>query len=432
MGSLDLTDLAQIVITDELFQRPQRATNFEAENYALHSLASQLTKSSQDLLQSLASVAVEICRAGSAGISIPETGSEGEEVFRWVALAGAYTHVEKTIPRHFTLCNICLERRTPQLYSYPGRYFEGLQYLQPPMVECLVLPIFVNASPLGTLWIVAHDDARQFDAEDLRIMGSLAQFTAVSLYQMQTHDRAEAAIAKEQLARKKAEAAIQLRDEFIATVSHELRTPLANMKVAIRMLSLTASDSHCQRYLQILETECNREVKLVNNLLDLQRLEAGIESVLPSPTDLSEWLTPLIESFQDRMHNQQQALELYIPAELPLLMIDTIKLERVITELLNNACKYTPAEGTIEISVSLTPNLIEFSLSNTGIEIPASALPKLFDKFYRATEGTQKEPGSGLGLALAQRMVDLMEGKILAKSQDKITTFTIVLPRVDV
>ncbi|MGB7086135.1 MAG: HAMP domain-containing sensor histidine kinase, partial [Phormidesmis sp.] len=247
-----------------------------------------------------------------------------------------------------------------------------------------------------------------------------------------THDRAEAAIAKEQLARKKAEAAIQLRDEFIATVSHELRTPLANMKVAIRMLSLTASDSHCQRYLQILETECNREVKLVNNLLDLQRLEAGIESVLPSPTDLSEWLTPLIESFQDRMHNQQQALELYIPAELPLLMIDTIKLERVITELLNNACKYTPAEGTIEISVSLTPNLIEFSLSNTGIEIPASALPKLFDKFYRATEGTQKEPGSGLGLALAQRMVDLMEGKILAKSQDKITTFTIVLPRVDV
>ncbi|MGB7084970.1 MAG: GAF domain-containing protein, partial [Phormidesmis sp.] len=188
MGSLDLTDLAQIVITDELFQRPQRATNFEAENYALHSLASQLTKSSQDLLQSLASVAVEICRAGSAGISIPETGSEGEEVFRWVALAGAYTHVEKTIPRHFTLCNICLERRTPQLYSYPGRYFEGLQYLQPPMVECLVLPIFVNASPLGTLWIVAHDDARQFDAEDLRIMGSLAQFTAVSLYQMQTHD----------------------------------------------------------------------------------------------------------------------------------------------------------------------------------------------------------------------------------------------------
>ncbi len=427
----DVTDLEQIIITEKLLLRPKRVTDFETENFALHSLAHQMTKSPRDLLQSLVTVAMDICQAGSAGISVPEIKTNGEEVFRWVALAGAYSDVEQTIPRYSSLCNICLESREPQLYLHPGRHFKNFQRLQPQMVECLVIPLFINNSPLGTIWIVTHDDARQFDAEDLRIMVSLAQFTALALYQMQMHHQAETATAEESLARQSAEAAIRLRDEFVATVSHELRTPLANMKVAIRMLTLTAGGTQHERYLRILETECDREVKLVNNLLDLQRLEAGIEPLPPSSVLLSEWILPIIEPFQERMKNRQQALKLCVPDELPLLMIDTVKLERIITELLNNACKYTPVEGMIQFSVSLTPNLLEFSMSNTGIEIPAADLPKIFDKFHRVTKGAQKEQGTGLGLALVQKLVDSMEGKVLAKSQHQTTTFTIVLPRAD-
>ena len=427
----DAVDLEQIIITEELLLRPKRVTDFKTENSALRSLARQMTGSPHDLLKSLVSVAVDICQAGSAGISVPEIETTGAEIFRWVALAGAYTDVKQTMPRYSSLCNICLESRRPQLYLHPGKYLKNFQQLQPQMVECLVVPLLIDDSPLGTIWIVTHDDARQFDAEDLRIMVSLAQFTALSLYQMRMHHKAETAIAEERLARQSAEAATRSRDDFIATVSHELRTPLANMKVAIRMLTLTAGESKHERYLQILEAECNREVKLVNNLLDLQRLEADIEPMTPSPILLSEWILPIIEPFQERMQNRQQGIKLCIPPELPFLMVDAVKLERIITELLNNACKYTPTEGMIQFSVSLTPNLLEFSMSNTGIEIPAAELPKIFDKFHRVIKGAQKEQGTGLGLALVQKLVDLMEGKILAKSQNQTTTFTVVLPRVD-
>lgn len=427
----NVTDLEQIIITKELLRRPKRVTDFEAENSALRSLAHQMTGSPHDLLQSLVSVAIDICQAGSAGISVPEIETNGAEVFRWVATAGVYTNANQVIPRYSSLCNFCLESRRPQLYLYPERYFKNFQQLQPQIVECLVIPLLNDDSPLGTIWIVTHDEARRFDAEDLRIMVSLAQFTTLALYQMRMHHKAETAIAEERLARQRAEAATRSKDEFIATVSHELRTPLANMKVAIRMLTLTVKSSQHERYLQILEAECNREVKLINNLLDLQRLEADIEPITPSPILLSEWILPVVEPFQERMQNRQQVLKLCIPAELPLLMIDAVKLERIIAELLNNACKYTPIEGMIQFSVSLTPNLLEFSMSNTGIEIPAAELPKIFDKFYRVTKGAQKEHGTGLGLALVQNLVDLMEGKILAKSQDQTTTFTIVLPRVD-
>lgn len=431
MFALNTIDLEQIIITDELLLRPQRLTDFEAENFALQRLAHQLTKSPEDLLQSLVSVAVDICQAGSAGISVPEIKTNGEEIFRWVALDGAYAGIEQTIPRHSSMCNICLESRVPQLYSYPARHFRNFQQLQPQIVECLVIPLFINSSPLGTIWVVTHDEVRKFDAEDLRLMVSLAQFTALALHQMRMHHEAETAAAEERFARQKAEAAIRLRDEFIATVSHELRTPLANMKVAIRMLILTSGGSQYERYLRILETECNREIKLVNNLLDLQRLEAGAEPMTPSSILLSEWILPIIEPFQERMQNCQQVLKLCIPAELPLLMIDSAKLERIVSELLNNACKYTPAAGIIRLSVSFTPNLLEFSISNTGTDITASDLPKIFDKFYRVAKGAQKEQGTGLGLALVQELVDLMEGKILVKSQRKLTTFTIALPRID-
>ena len=162
------------------------------------------------------------------------------------------------------------------------------------MVECLVLPLMIDAHPLGTIWIVAHDEAKQFDGEDLRGMGSLAQFTTPSLHQMQIRTEAEATTAREHLARQKAEEAIRLRDEFIATVSHELRTPLANMKIAIRMLILTESESQRKRYLSILATECDREMKLVNTLLDLKRLEAGMETVTPSAISPSEWLLSIV------------------------------------------------------------------------------------------------------------------------------------------
>jgi signal transduction histidine kinase len=429
-SSSQSSSLEQILITEELFRRVPRPVNLGAENHALHKLAQQLAESSQALLQSLVSVAVDLCQAGSAGISIPEVKANGEEIFRWVALAGAYANSTGSVPRRFSLCNTCVERRTPQLYAYPERYFTYFQQLQPPMVECLVIPLLLDTQALGTIWIVSHDETHQFDLEDVRVMSSLAHFTAAALHHAQTRYAAEATMVNERAARREAEQADRLKDEFLAIVFHELRTPLSNIKMAIRLLQVCQDLEQRERYLRILETECDREIAIVNNLLDLQRLELGVDTVEWSPIDLQEWLLPIVEPFGERARAAQQVLTLDLPVDLPLVMIDPIKLERIITELLNNACKYTPAGGEIHLKVNLTLNLFDLTFTNTGIEIPADALPQIFEKFYRVPHTIYSQSGTGLGLNLVKQRVELLGGKITVESHNNLTAFMIKLPRL--
>src|SRR4051812_20335345 len=151
--------LEDILITDELARRPPRLADLVAENRALHALARQMAAQSQAKLKTLVTAALDLCRAGSAGFSLKEP-DEGEGQFRWVALAGAYEAYEgRTSPGRGSPCGICLERRSPQLYSHPARHFTYLGNVEPTIVEGLVIPVWcADGIPLGTLWIVSHDE----------------------------------------------------------------------------------------------------------------------------------------------------------------------------------------------------------------------------------------------------------------------------------
>jgi signal transduction histidine kinase len=140
------------------------------------------------------------------------------------------------------------------------------------------------------------------------------------------------------------------KDEFLATVSHELRTPLTNMRMAIQMLQVATQPQQQQRYLQILQSECTREVKLINDLLDLQQLEAGVTRVDWVNVSLSNWLPLIVEPFMERFADRQQTLHLNVMSEIPDLTSDLTYLERIVSELLNNACKYTPLGGEIAVT----------------------------------------------------------------------------------
>ena len=148
--------LDDIVITAELSERPTPSPNFQAEIEAIVTLASQIANDPENIWRSLANEALRLCRAGTAGISLLEPGSE--EIFRWVALAGAYEpHVGGTTPRDFSPCGTCLERGTAQLYRYPGRYFTYFRSVFPPIVEGLVVPIYgCDAATWNDLDCVAH------------------------------------------------------------------------------------------------------------------------------------------------------------------------------------------------------------------------------------------------------------------------------------
>lgn len=174
--------LEDILITHKLKSRRRRKANSHYENIALYALARVMATSPSELVDTLLRMALELCSAGTAGLSLLETTAQGEQVFRWTNLAGALgKHIGGSTPRGFSPCGATLDRNAPQLFSYPGhrfQYFNGLDF---PIVEALVIPVYIGKERPGTIWIVSHDGEVKFDSEDVRIMTGLAEFTSCAL-----------------------------------------------------------------------------------------------------------------------------------------------------------------------------------------------------------------------------------------------------------
>lgn len=233
-----------------------------------------------------------------------------------------------------------------------------------------------------------------------------------------------------------------LKDDFLSTVSHELRTPMTNIKMATKMLEFTLAKlsapttpepssvtSSVARYLQILKDECSREIELINNLLDLQRLEASIQPSASEVIHFQTWLPELVEPFEERAQNRQLSLQVNVPADLPPLVSNPASLERIVAELLNNACKYTPPGEQITLVARVQSGIMQLQVSNSGIEIPAHDLPRIFDKFYRVPSADPwKQGGTGLGLALVQKLTEHLGGRIWVESASCETCFTVEFP----
>jgi GAF domain-containing protein len=171
-----------VLITQELADRPSRSRKSDAENEVLQALLRTMAQEPGRLLDDLAAAAVELCGAGSAGVSLLEVTPEGKRIFRWVALAGALAkYIGGHTPRDWSPCGTCLDHKAPVLFSYPARAFTYFNAVEAPIVEGLVIPMFYAWTEVGTVWIVSHDEARKFDQEDVRIMTNLANLTAVAL-----------------------------------------------------------------------------------------------------------------------------------------------------------------------------------------------------------------------------------------------------------
>ena len=168
--------LQSIIGTELLVSRPLRRANHRAERAAFHELTNILGQGRTAILKRLARLGLELCDAGTAGVSILEKTDEGE-IFRWQALAGELASYQGgSTPRNFSPCGSCLDAGKPILYVHPARRFAYFNAISTLIEEGLVIPFYENGIAVGTVWIVSHDPQRVFDAEDLRIMMSLAQF----------------------------------------------------------------------------------------------------------------------------------------------------------------------------------------------------------------------------------------------------------------
>ncbi len=177
-------DLDACLITSELLERPSRPADFEAENRALVALARCLSSSPERILEELAATALKLSGAHSAGISLL---TEDKRSFRWPALVGQWAcYRGGGTPREFGPCGTVLDRNAALLFSHPERYFDYLAPITPGVEECLLVPFAVDGENVGTIWVIAHDKSRQFDAEDLRVLTSLSRFASAGFQVLST------------------------------------------------------------------------------------------------------------------------------------------------------------------------------------------------------------------------------------------------------
>ncbi|MDX2243700.1 MAG: response regulator [Leptolyngbyaceae cyanobacterium bins.302] len=325
-----------------------------------------------------------------------------------------------------------LQRQLLQ-FSWHQPDFPYQRYTRHSVIAC---PIFDDHQVLGSLWLFKPEDAVFSDLE-VRLVKQVANQCAIALRQSRLYQAAQAQVRELQKLN-------QLKDDFLSTISHELRTPIANIKMIIRLLMIILNtqkqeieaaknskltDEKIAQYLEILQEECEKELGLIQDLLDLQHLEAGTQPLELVSIDLSYWIAHILESFEKRCSNQQQTLQMDVSADLPLLITDTFCLNRVLIELLNNACKYTPSGETITLSVWVTEATVCIRVCNSGVDIPRDALDRVFDKFYRVPNNDPwKYGGTGLGLALAKKLVEHLNGAIEVTSTNNLTCFTVSLP----
>jgi len=175
-----LVSLESVLCTEELSKRPPRPPDYERENRALAALVKALADSPRSILQALADKILDVFNAGSAGVSLLAK-EDGGKRFYWPAIAGAWKpHIGGGTPRHFSPCGDVLDRNAPLLFRHFERRYAYFLPVTPPVEECLLVPFYVEGDAVGTIWAIAHDEDRKFDAEDLRMLESLGRFASAA------------------------------------------------------------------------------------------------------------------------------------------------------------------------------------------------------------------------------------------------------------
>jgi PAS domain S-box-containing protein len=270
----------------------------------------------------------------------------------------------------------------------------------------------------------------------------------------------------------------KLKEDFLITTSHEMRTPLSNIKMAISVLEnildrqgiFNSEESFTSeivnRYLSIIRDQCEQELDLVDDLLYIRMIDSNTYPLELTAIELQSWLPHIVEGFEARIQQQQQILELRVSPDLPSLVSDLTSLTEIISELLNNACKYTPANEQIQITaqfVNITESVVnedaksdvsnnleipyfEIIISNSGVEIPINEQSRIFDPFYRIVQNQTQEQSqifdrvyqivqsdrryygnTGLGLSLVKKLVEYLQGTIEVNSSQGWTNFILKL-----
>jgi two-component system phosphate regulon sensor histidine kinase PhoR len=223
-----------------------------------------------------------------------------------------------------------------------------------------------------------------------------------------------------------------VRRDFIANISHELRTPLAGLKALVDTLRGGAlkDPPAAKRFLKRMDAEVDALTQMVEELLELSRIESGRVPLRLVPTPLAEVLSPPTERLRPQAESGGLSLTLLLPPQPLTVLADVERTHKVVTNLVHNAIKFTPPGGSIVVGAESADDEVIVSVKDTGVGIPAEDLPRIFERFYKA-DRARSGGGTGLGLAIARHILQGHGGRIWAESvEGKGSTFYFSLPSV--
>jgi two-component system phosphate regulon sensor histidine kinase PhoR len=214
----------------------------------------------------------------------------------------------------------------------------------------------------------------------------------------------------------------QMKNDFVSHVSHELRTPLASIRAYVEMLvDGEATEEKTRReFYEIIQSEANRLGRLIDNILNISRIESGLVKINKRPLSLSVIMKEAIEVIAPQARTKNIEIEERVPPAFYETMADKDMLYQAVLNLMSNSVKYTPEGGklTIETVVDESKRKVTARITDTGVGIPAKDLPFVFDKFYRVEANSKMAKGTGLGLSLVKHIVESVHhGRVFVLSE---------------
>lgn len=208
------------------------------------------------------------------------------------------------------------------------------------------------------------------------------------------------------------------KDELIRRVAQELRTPLASMKTALKLLdSPQLKPPQRQRYMQLLNTECDRQNSLIAGLLDLVQLDSEPQPVVMPSVQLSDIVPGVVSTYQPLAQEKGIQIGYTIPISIPPVSCLEMWLKQIVINLLHNSLKFTPAGGQVKVKATLQGDYVQLGFEDSGIGIAASEIPRIFDSFYRGRSTLGENTGAGLGLTIVQQLLRRCGGAISVTSK---------------
>jgi signal transduction histidine kinase/ligand-binding sensor domain-containing protein/DNA-binding response OmpR family regulator len=222
----------------------------------------------------------------------------------------------------------------------------------------------------------------------------------------------------------------ELKSRFFTNISHEFRTPLTLILGPVKQMIEKLNEGKMKDDLSMVHRNANKLLELVNQLLDISKLESGNMKLQTIPQNIIPFLKALLLSFTSYAERKRITLKFNSEEDEIIVYLDRDKVEKIITNILSNAFKFTPDGGRIEVTLNREDNYANVIVSDTGIGIPKEKLARIFDRFYQVDGShTREQEGTGIGLSLTKELVELHKGKIEVESEEgKGTTVTISLP----